>query len=155
VSEREKGNCTKELEVQFLSSNSSDETESWLKKRAHSNSFSNTCRCGVVASGGKVGVCVRCCVQHRAYNLLTCSVSARLLASRLTMYRLSNTAGPCHQMTWPRWGDFGPRDLTVISLLSLRSFVDCWVPRASAGSIEAKGISQRLIPRPTTKCPCK
>jgi len=27
MSEREKGNCTKELEVQFLSSNSSDETE--------------------------------------------------------------------------------------------------------------------------------
>ncbi len=27
VSEREKGNCMKELEVQFLLSNSSDETE--------------------------------------------------------------------------------------------------------------------------------
>ena len=34
---------------------------------------------------GKVGVCVRCCVQHRAHNLLTRSVSARLLASRLTI----------------------------------------------------------------------
>jgi len=94
----EKGNRTKELEVQFSSSNSLDETERWLKERARSNSFLNTCRCGVGASGGKVGACMRCCVQHRAYNLLTCSVSARLLVSRLTMYRLSNTAGPCHQM---------------------------------------------------------
>ncbi len=29
-------------------------------------------------------VCVRCCVQHRAHNLLTGSMSARLLANRLT-----------------------------------------------------------------------
>jgi hypothetical protein len=28
---------------------------------------------------------------------------------------------------------------------------DCRVPRALAGAIEAKGISQRLSPRPTTK----
>ena len=54
-------------------------------------------------------------------------------------------------MAWPRRGDCGPRDLAVISLLSLRSFVDCRVPQALAGAIEAKGISQRLIPRPTTK----
>ena len=31
VSECKKGNCTKELEVQFLSSNSSDETKRLLK----------------------------------------------------------------------------------------------------------------------------
>ena len=54
-------------------------------------------------------------------------------------------------MAWPRRGDCGPRDLAVISLLSLCSFVDCRVSRALAGAIEAKGISQRLIPRPTTK----
>jgi hypothetical protein len=42
VSECEKGNCMKELEVQFSSSNSSDETERRLKERARSNSFSNT-----------------------------------------------------------------------------------------------------------------
>jgi len=70
VSEREMGNCTKELVVQFSSSNSSNETERWLKERARSTSFSNTCQCGVGASGGKVGVRVRCCVQHRAHNLL-------------------------------------------------------------------------------------
>ncbi len=28
-------------------------------------------------------VCVRCCVQNRAHNLLTCSVSTHLLANRL------------------------------------------------------------------------
>ena len=74
VSESEKGNCMKELEVQFSLSNSLDESERWLKERVRSNSFSNTCRCGVGASGGKVGVCVRCCVQHRVHNLLTRSV---------------------------------------------------------------------------------
>jgi hypothetical protein len=41
-----------ELEVQFLSSNNSDETKRWLKEQARSNSFSNTCQCGVEASGG-------------------------------------------------------------------------------------------------------
>jgi hypothetical protein len=45
-------------------------------------------------------------------------------------------------MAWPRRGDCGPRDLTVISLLSLRSFFDCRVPRALAGAIEAEGISR-------------
>jgi hypothetical protein len=45
-------------------------------------------------------------------------------------------------MAWPWWGDCGPRDLVVISLLSLCSFVDCQVPRALAGAIEAKGISR-------------
>ena len=54
-------------------------------------------------------------------------------------------------MAWPQRGDCGPRDLVVISLRSLRTFVDCRVPRALAGAIEAEGISQRLIPRPTTK----
>jgi len=67
-----------ELEVQFLSSNSSDETERWLKKRARSNSFSNTCRCGVEASGGKVGGCVRCCVQHQAQKLLNHNAGTHL-----------------------------------------------------------------------------
>jgi hypothetical protein len=42
-------------------------------------------------------------------------------------------------MAWPRRGDCGPRDLAVISLLSLRSFVDCRVPQALAGAIEAEG----------------
>jgi len=32
VSESEKGNCTKELEVQFLSSNSSDQIERMLEE---------------------------------------------------------------------------------------------------------------------------
>ena len=63
VCECEKGNCMKELEVQFSSSNSSDETEYWLKERACSNSFLNTCQCVVKASEGKVGGCVRCCVH--------------------------------------------------------------------------------------------
>jgi hypothetical protein len=45
-------------------------------------------------------------------------------------------------MAWPRRGDCGPRDLAVISLLSLRSFVDCRVPQALAGAIEAEGISR-------------
>jgi len=55
-------------------------------------------------------------------------------------------------MVWPRRGDCGPRDLAVISLLSLCDFVDCRVSRALAGAIEAKeGISRRLIPRPTMK----
>jgi hypothetical protein len=44
-------------------------------------------------------------------------------------------------MAWPRWGDCGPRDLTVISLCSLCSFADYRVPRALAGAIEAEGIS--------------
>ena len=65
-----RGNCLKELEVQFSSSNSSDETERLLKYWARLSSFLNTCRCGVGASGGKVGVRVRFCVQHRAHNLL-------------------------------------------------------------------------------------
>ena len=56
VSEREMGNYTTELEVQFLSSNSSDETERWLNEPACTTFFSNTCRCGVGASGGKVRV---------------------------------------------------------------------------------------------------
>jgi hypothetical protein len=45
-------------------------------------------------------------------------------------------------MTWPQRGDCGPRDLAVISLLSLRSFVDCRVPRALVGAIEAEEISR-------------
>jgi hypothetical protein len=45
-------------------------------------------------------------------------------------------------MAWPRQGDCGPRNLTVISLLCLHSFVDCRVPRALTGAIEAKGISR-------------
>jgi hypothetical protein len=85
VSDCIKGNCTKELEVQFSSSNSSDETECTLEELARMSSFSNTCRCGVGVSGGKVRVCVRCCVQHRAHNLLTRSVRARLLVNRLTL----------------------------------------------------------------------
>jgi hypothetical protein len=44
-------------------------------------------------------------------------------------------------MAWPRWGDCGQRDLSVISLLNLHSFVDCRVPRALEGAIEADGIS--------------
>ena len=44
-------------------------------------------------------------------------------------------------MAWPRRGDCGPRDLAVISLLSLRSLADCRVPGALAGAIEANGIS--------------
>jgi hypothetical protein len=51
-------------------------------------------------------------------------------------------------MAWPRQGNCGPRDLVVISLLSLRSFADCRVPRALAGANEADG---RLIQRLTTK----
>jgi len=54
-------------------------------------------------------------------------------------------------MAWPRRGDCGPRDLAVISLLSLRSLADCRLPRVLAGAIEAEGISQRLTPRPTKK----
>jgi len=54
-------------------------------------------------------------------------------------------------MAWPRRGDCGPRDLAVISLLSLRSLAGCRVPRALAGAIEAEGISQRLTSRPTKK----
>ncbi len=55
-------------------------------------------------------------------------------------------------MAWPRRGDCGPWDLAVISLLSLRSFVDCQLPQALAGAIKAEeGISRRLIPTPTTK----
>ena len=81
MSESEKGNCMKELEVQFLSSNSSDETERMLEEWARSSSFSNTCRCGVGASGGKVGVCVRCCVQHQAHNLLSRTVGNHLLVA--------------------------------------------------------------------------
>jgi hypothetical protein len=49
-------------------------------------------------------------------------------------------------MAWPRPGDCGQRDLAVISLLSLRSFVDCRVPRALAGAIEANGISPETEP---------
>jgi hypothetical protein len=49
-------------------------------------------------------------------------------------------------MAWPRWGDCGQRDLAVISLLSLRSFVDCRVLRALEGTIEADGISQETEP---------
>jgi hypothetical protein len=49
-------------------------------------------------------------------------------------------------MAWPRRGDCGPRDLAVISLLSLCSFVDCRVPRALAGAIEADGISPETEP---------
>jgi len=85
-------------------------------------------------------------VQHRAYNLLTRSVSARLLASRLTYIDYPNTAGPCHRMAWPRRGDCSQRDLAVISLLSLRSFADCRVPRALAGAIEADVISGETEP---------
>ena len=81
VCECEKGNCMKELEVQFLSSNSSDETECWLKERACSNSFLNTCQCAVEASEGKVGGCVRCCVQHRAHNMLNRAAGTHLLVA--------------------------------------------------------------------------
>ncbi len=49
-------------------------------------------------------------------------------------------------MAWPRRGDCGPRDLAIISLLSLRSFVDCRVPRALEGAIEADGISRETEP---------
>ena len=49
-------------------------------------------------------------------------------------------------MAWPRRGDCGPRDLAVISLLSLRSFVDCRVPRVLARAIEAEGISRETEP---------
>jgi hypothetical protein len=45
-------------------------------------------------------------------------------------------------MAWPRRGDCSPRDLAVISLLSLHSFVDCRVPQALAGAIGAEGISR-------------
>jgi len=54
-------------------------------------------------------------------------------------------------MAWPRRGDFGPRDLLVISLCSLCSLADCRAPQALAGAIKADGISPRLIPRPKTK----
>jgi len=55
-------------------------------------------------------------------------------------------------MAWPWRGNCGPQDLVVISLLSLRSFVDCQLPQALAGAIKAEeGISRRLIPTPTTK----
>ncbi len=67
--------------------------------------------------GRKVGVCVRCCAQHRAHNLLTRSVSACLLASRLTIYRLSNTAGPCcYRMAWPRRGGIAAHETSWSSL---------------------------------------
>ena len=92
--------------------------------------------------GGKAGVCMRCCVQHREHNLLTWSVSARLVAN------------PSNDMASPRRGDCGPRDLVVISLplRRFRSLVYCRVTWALVGAIEADGISvERLIPRPTTK----
>jgi hypothetical protein len=55
----------------------------------------------VRASGGKVRVWVRCCVQHRAHNLLTCSVSAHLLANRLTIdYQIP----PDHAIKWHSLG---------------------------------------------------
>ena len=94
-------------------------------------------------------------VQHRAHNLLTRSMSACLLASRLTIYRLLKYRWtmPSNGMPWR--GDCGPQDLAVISLLSLRSFVDCQLLQALAGTIEAEeGISRRLIPRPMTKIAC-
>ena len=49
-------------------------------------------------------------------------------------------------MAWPWRGDCSQRDLAVISLLSLHSFVDCRVPRALEGTIEADGISQETEP---------
>ena len=49
-------------------------------------------------------------------------------------------------MASPRRGDCGPRDLAVISLLSLRSFVDCRVPRALEVAIEADWTSRETEP---------
>jgi hypothetical protein len=49
-------------------------------------------------------------------------------------------------MAWPWRGDCGQQDLAVISLLSLRSFVDCRVPQALEGAIKADGISRETEP---------
>jgi hypothetical protein len=45
----------------------------------------------------KLPLCARRCGQHQAHNLLTCSVSARLLANRLTIdYQIP----PDHAIEW-------------------------------------------------------
>ena len=119
----------------------SDETERQLKERARSISFSNTCRCGVGASGGKVGVCVRCCVQHRAHNLLTWSVSTSLLANRF-MIQIIEIPPDHSTKCWHGLGRAIVGDLAIISLCSICSLADCRVLRALSGAIEANGISQ-------------
>ena len=78
---------------------------------------------------GKVGNCCCMCKVLCATQSAQ-SVDPCLLANRLTIDN-RNTVGPCQLMAWPRRGDCGPRDLAVISLLSLHSFVDCRVPRES------------------------
>ena len=81
-------------------------------------------------------------MQHRAHNLLTHSVSARLLASRLTIQIIE--IPPDHAIEWHGLGRVIAANETLRSslCLSLRSFADCRVPQALAGAIEADGISQ-------------
>ena len=74
VSERKQGTCTKELVVQFSLSNSPDETE---PVRAPSQTHANV----ESECGGKVGVCMRCCVQHQAHTLLNRAAGTHLLVA--------------------------------------------------------------------------